>query len=528
MNRTLWEEVARTSAIEARGLSTETTACPYFANCFRPGPVSGYMTFAPNQNLARDPRWGRTGEVVSEDVVLTSEWAKVMVRGLQTERDGVLAAGSTIKHFAFYDFENSTAEGLIRFTFNANISRKDAAQFYLPSFKVSQAEDPLSLMCAYEAFHWSDDPDPPKNGVPLCAAKNLTEGLLRGRWGWDGYIASDDVAIDIMWALHGYVPDRDSAISAAFEAGVDMDTGVAFDSNLIYMVDIGKVSQETLDRAATRVLTAGASLGQFDPVGSGPWDDVTMDDVDTPAHRQLALEAAEQGIALIKNENGALPFAPGEQLAIVGAAANFSVEMSGVDNYNGTSVHLYENTPLLALLRRNESSVYSYGAERTGNDTQGILAAQQACADVGRCVLLVASHPAGEQHDNVHVTPSPGQITLARAVLQATAQAGGTVTIVTMGVTPVTLPPDIVAAADAVVSAPLPGELGGEAIARILYGDTCPSGRLTVSHYPSQFERRKPTDMRLSGGGGSTYAWYDASYFGADLPFKFGEGLSYE
>jgi beta-glucosidase len=178
-------------------------------------------------------------------------------------------------------------------------------------------------MCAYNAFR----------GHPACASPELLQEVLRGEWGFDGYVVSDCWAIMDIYNTHHAVDTPPEAAALAMAAGTDLNCGVTFDS-LGQAVGSGLLTEETLDAAVRRLLRARFRLGMFDPPDRVPWASTPYQVNDSPEHQELALEAALKSMVLLKNEGGLLPLGPGPRtIAVIGPNADDEELLLG--NYNG-------------------------------------------------------------------------------------------------------------------------------------------------------------------------------------------------
>jgi beta-glucosidase len=273
----------------------------------------GYArTFAPNVGLARDPRFGRAGECFSEDPWLASRLGAAAVEGLQA--GGVMA---TVKHYAAYDAtiggKDSTA---------MDVSERTLRDVWLPPFKAAVEAGAGSLMCAYH----------PVNGVPCAANSFLLTDILRGEWGFDGFLVTDYMCVRSLWDRQGVVESFDDAIALAFRSGVDVydhDMDGAFTGRMAALVASGAVPERVLDEAVRRVLRAKLRAGLFDRPYADPAAASRV--VGCAEHHAVALRAALESLVLLKNDRGTLPL--GEALssvAVIGPNADNPTNQLGV------------------------------------------------------------------------------------------------------------------------------------------------------------------------------------------------------
>jgi beta-glucosidase len=281
---------------------------------------TGLTFWSPNINIFRDPRWGRGMETYGEDPYLTSRMAVEFVRGLQGDNPDYLKVVSTPKHFAVHNGPEP-----LRHAFNVDVSDHDLEDTYLPAFRATVVEAHAdSIMCAYSAM----------DGTPDCASTMLLQNHLRDDWKFDGYVVSDCDAVADIARGHHFARDNAHAAADALKAGDDLNCGRAYNS-LGEALNEGLVSEADIDRALTRLFTARFRLGMFDADGKSPYADIPASENNTPAHRQLALQAARESIVLLKND-GTLPLRGSiHTIAVVGPDAEMLESIEG--NYNATA-----------------------------------------------------------------------------------------------------------------------------------------------------------------------------------------------
>ena len=279
----------------------------------------GLTFWTPNINLFRDPRWGRGMETYGEDPYLTGRMAATFIKGMQGDDPKYLKTIATAKHYAVH----SGPEPL-RHSFDAVPSPYDLFDTYLPHFEAAVKQGGAwSVMCSYNSV----------DGLPACANPRLLEDILRKKWGFAGYVVSDCGAIGDIHLHHRAAADAGHGVALAIKAGTDLNCGVEYES-LLPAVRDGLVSQSDIDRALRRLLLARFKLGMFDPSERVKWSQIPYSENDSPAHRQLALEAARKSIVLLKNEGHALPLSKSlKTIAVIGPNADSIDVLLG--NYNG-------------------------------------------------------------------------------------------------------------------------------------------------------------------------------------------------
>src|SRR6266850_2320286 len=253
--------------------------------------MEGLDFWSPNINIFRDPRWGRGQETYGEDPYLTGRMGVAFVTGMQGDDPKYFQVVSTPKHFAVH-----SGPEVLRHRFDVPVSPHDLADTYTPAFRATVIEGKAdSVMCAYNSVR----------GEPACA-NHLLFDTLRNKWGFKGYVVSDCWAISDLHQGHGFVLTLEQAAALAVKAGTDLSCGPEF-SILPLAVRNRLLSNDDIDRAVKRLFEARFRLGMFDPPDRVPWSKLSIADNDTPAHRQLALEAARKSMVLLKNEPGTLP-----------------------------------------------------------------------------------------------------------------------------------------------------------------------------------------------------------------------------
>jgi beta-glucosidase len=323
-NNALVQQVADTVATEFRAKYLETVGPDGTTTIYR-----GLTVWSPNVNIFRDPRWGRGQETYGEDPYLTSRMGVAYVRGLQGD-PAAPKVSATVKHFAVHSGPEAD-----RHREDVHPSPHDLTETFLPAFHATVTEGhALSIMCAYNAV----------DGKPACASEPLLKDTLRGAWKFQGHVVSDCGAVaDIHTdSAHHYVDTPEQAVAAAVKAGTDVfcefgGSPTANPATTVRAVRQGLLAEADVDRALLRLLEARIRLGLLEAPADRPFKQIGAKDYDTPADRQLNLEAARQSLVLLKND-GLLPLkqAP-RRIAVIGPNAD-SVDAL-VGNYNGTPSH---------------------------------------------------------------------------------------------------------------------------------------------------------------------------------------------
>jgi beta-glucosidase len=283
----------------------------------------GLTFWAPNINIFRDPRWGRGQETYGEDPFLTGRMAVAFVTGMQGDDPAHLKLVSTPKHFAVHSGPEST-----RHRANVDISAHDLEDTYLPAFRAAVTEaHAQSVMCAYNSI----------NGSPACANAMLLKEHLRDAWHFDGYVVSDCAAVADVNTGHHYANDMAHAAAVAVRAGTDLECGYGQGQAYPALVDAvhqNLITVAEIDTSLRRLFNARFRLGMFDPPSSYAYGRIGMDENNSPAHRQISLQAAREAMVLLKNDNHALPLNSGlRTIAVIGPTAELVQSLQG--NYNG-------------------------------------------------------------------------------------------------------------------------------------------------------------------------------------------------
>jgi beta-glucosidase len=333
-------------------ISTEARAKHHeYARNKQFGRYQGLTFWSPNINIFRDPRWGRGQETYGEDPYLTGKMGVQFVRGLQGNDPRYFKVIATPKHYAVHSGPEPE-----RHAFDAIASERDLRETYLPAFRDTILEGKaFSVMCAYNRT----------NGEPCCANKKLMIDILRGEWGFDGFVVSDCGAIYDIWKFHKYVATEKEASVLGVKAGTDLTCGTEYPT-LVEAVKEGLISEAEINTSVKRLLTARFRLGQFDPPEMVPYARIPITQNDTDEHRRVALQTARKSIVLLKNANRTLPLKKDlKSIAVIGPNADLPETLWG--NYNGNASVLF--TPLAGIrnaVSKNTKITYALGSTLAG------------------------------------------------------------------------------------------------------------------------------------------------------------------
>ncbi len=464
----------------------------------------------PSLNLARDPRWGRIQEIFSEDPYLTGEMSVAYVKGLQGDDPNHLKLAATIKHYAVYNVENGRQHG------DAVVDDRNLMEYWLAQWKmvVTQAH-PQSLMSSYNAI----------NGTPDAVNHRLLTDILRNQWGFDGFVTDDLGAVALLTGSRKgsqevgqrLTEDPVLATAMAIKAGNDSDDA-EFQTNIPLAVKRGLLTAADVDRALGRVLRVGFRLGVFDPAADQPYGNIAMSVVRSPEHITLSLKATEESITLLSNRQHFLPLKRDEihSVAVIGPAAGDDYETG---NYYGKpfrKISPFEG--ILDFLGKNAHVKYEQGTSFTEAPDRAEIQRAADLAGKSDVVILCLGTDLkveAEGHDRRDLDLPGAQEQLLEAVYAANPKT----VLVLMNAGPLAVD----WASDhlpAIVDAWYPGEMGGVAIARALFGADDPGGHLPYTVYASL--DGVPPSREYDISKGFTYMYFKG------LPlYAFGHGLSY-
>jgi beta-glucosidase len=494
------------------------------------GIFHGLDFWAPNVNIFRDPRWGRGQETYGEDPFLTARMAVAYVTGMQGPNPLYYLAISTPKHFDVHSGPEPT-----RHFADVDVSKHDMEDTYLPAFRAAIVEGHAgSVMCAYNAI----------DGEPACANRFLLQHTLRGAWQFQGYVVSDCDAVRDIFTGHHFRATQPQASAISLERGMDNEcadfpgfsaadrAGDGDYAPFIAAVQQGYLSESAIDTALIRLFTARIRLGLLDPSSTAPYAHVPRNELDSPAHRKLALRLAEESMVLLKND-GVLPLKRVRRIAVVGPLADQTGVLLG--NYTGTPTHTVSFLEGLKAEFPQAHITYVPGTAflaahprhptlpaNESPDPAALAAARGA--DVVIAVVGITSHLEGEEMPvNLPGFLGGDRTTLAMPkpeenLVQAVAQAGKPLIVVLLNGSALAVNWEK-AHADAILEAWYPGEEGGAAIAATLSGRNDPAGRLPVTFYSGIEQLPNFADYSMAG---RTYR-----YFTGKPLWPFGYGLSY-
>lgn len=487
--------------------------------------------FSPMVDITRDPRWGRVSEGGGEDTWLGSQIAKAMVKGYQGKglgnNDAVMAC---VKHFALYGAVEAGRDYNV-----VDMSDRKMFETYLPPYKAAVDAGAGSVMSSFNEV----------NGVPAAANKWLLTDLLRKQWGFDGMVATDYTAI--MELMQHGVGNEEQVAKLALEAGNDMDmVSEIYLNRLKQLVDEKKLDVSYIDQACRRVLEAKYKLGLF----TDPYKFVSEQRAKTQIMNadklQLAKEAAEKSMVLLKNQNNTLPLKAGANIAFVGPLVKDQRNLIG--NWSGAGDWKKAISVWDALQKQYPANSFTYAKGCNILDDQKLIGKlnphdaqivadsktpQQlideavAAAKNASVVVALLGEPfgmTGEAASRSDISLPANQVALLKA-LKAT---GKPIVLVLMNGRPLTLPWED-ANMDAILETWFGGTRAGDAIADVLFGKYNPSGKLSMTFPRSVGQIPIYYSAKNTGRPIDEQQKYTSKYL--DIPntplYPFGYGLSY-
>lgn len=479
----------------------------------------GYTNiYSPILDIAQDPRWGRVVESYGEDPYLVGQLGKQMILALQSH--GLVA---TPKHFAVYSIPVGGRDGGTRT--DPHVAPREMRTLYLEPFRVAfQEAGALGVMSSYNDY----------DGVPVSGSTFFLTRLLRGEWGFKGYVVSDSEAVEFIHSKHRVAENYEDAVAQAIHAGLNIRTQFTAPDEFILplrsAIRNGKISLETVDARVAEILRVKFRMGLFDnPYKGDPKEADRL--VHCPEHQAVSLDAARQSIVLLKNEGNLLPLDKHlKNIAVIGpnaaehknlicrygpANAPMITVEQGIRKLLPEAAVVYEKGCDIIDPHFPESELidFPYSPEETEAMNRAVAAARGA--DVVILVCGGSELTVREDKSRTDLNLPGRQRDLIKAV-----QATGKPTVLvlldgrasTINYAQRNLP--------AILHAWFPGEFCGQAVAEVLFGDYNPGGRLAVTfpksvgQVPFAFPFKPGSDVPAS-----------ASVYGALYPF--GHGLSY-
>ena len=443
------------------------------------------VVLGPAVNIKRSPLCGRNFEYLSEDPYLAGEMAAAFINGVQSRN-----VGTSIKHFAANSQEHR------RMSSSSDADERTLREIYFPAFETAvKKAQPWTVMCAYNRI----------NGVFASENRWLLTDVLRGEWGFEGYVMSD-------W---GATADRVKGVHAGLDLEMPASGGVN-DRKIVEAVRAGKLDEADVDRACERILNIVFRYAE-NAKPDTPWD--------MEAQHELSAKIAAECMVLLKNEGGILPLDKGDAVAFIGEFA----EKPRFQGGGSSHINAFRTTSALqAAEGLNVTYARGYCA---ANDAAGDadIAEAVAAAKAARVAVVFAGLPdsyESEGYDRKHMRLPACQDRLIEAV----AAANPNTVVVLYNGSPVEMP--WIDRVKAVLEGYLGGQAVGLATVRLLFGDANPSGHLAET-FPLRLQDN-PSYL-FYGGEGNTAEYREGVFVGyryydkreMDVLFPFGHGLSY-
>ncbi|MCB0586306.1 MAG: beta-glucosidase BglX [Phaeodactylibacter sp.] len=444
----------------------------------REASASGiHWTFAPVVDITRDARWGRIMEGAGEDPYLGSLVAAARVRGFQGDHlDSSYTIAACAKHFAAYGFAESGRDYNI-----VDMSENTLYNVVLPPFKACLDAGVATFMSGYHEL----------NGIPATADPLLLRDILKGEWGFEGFVVSDYNSVREV-ASHGLASNRQEATQRAILAGSDMDMGsLCYSTYLGELVESGRVPESVADEAVRRVLRVKFQLGLFEDPFRYCSPERERTEVYSEKNRAASLDIARKSIVLLKNEGGLLPLKQPRRIAVIGPLVKDkdvplgswrarAIDNSAVSLWEGLQKTLHKDTELLyAEGCRITAGKRSFRDKLTiSYDTSGFAAAREAARDADLVIMAIGEDcfQSAEARSRTDIG-LPG---VQQQLLETVYAVNPNVVVVLMNGRPLDLS-WMAENVPAIVETWFLGSESGNAIADVLSGKYNPSGKLPAS-----------------------------------------------
>jgi beta-glucosidase len=359
---------------------------------------------------------------------------------------------------------------------------------------------------------------------PCCASQLLLVDILRGEWDFQGHVVSDCGALSDFHLNHKITADAAESAALALEKGCDLGCDTVFDE-IPTAIERGLITEADVDRALTRTLGTRFKLGMFDPPEAVPFTSISMDVVACPEHRQLAYQTAAESVVLLKNKDNVLPIKPEtKKIFLTGpSATSLEVLLGNYYGFNNEMSTILEG--ITGRLPEGMGMEYHPGAllKHPNEIERNWSFSMSQQADLA--IVCVGSSPflEGEEGESL-LTPLNGDrdsINLPQSqadYIKNLAIHGARIVLVVTGGSPIALG-EVEDMVEAIIFVWYPGMEGGKAVADVLFGDICPSGKLPLT-FPKSLDQLPPfEDYSMDG---RTYR-----YMVEEPLYPFGFGLSY-
>lgn len=477
-----------------------------------------HLTFAPMVDLSRDARWGRVMEGCGEDAYYNGVMAAAQIRGYKGKNlSSTESIATCAKHFAAY----GAGEGGRDYN-TAEISEHAMREYYLPAYKACIDAGVDMIMPSFNNV----------NGIPSTANTHLLCDILRDEWGFDGVVNSDYSAVKEL-INHGVASNTKECARLAFEAQCDIDMiSPCYAKHLKELIEEGVFTEEELDRSVMRVLKLKEKLGLFDDPyhGADPEKLAALELCDE--HREIARRAAEECAVLLKND-GVLPFSKDiKKIALVGPFADTHDILSWWKCRGDKERSVTVKEGISALLPNAEITALDVcSLDYTDTDESGISKAVELAKNADIAIICVGEQfrYSGEANSRTDISLTKPQQRLVKEVSAVQKNSA----VLLFGGRPLVLTEEN-EYAHAILEMFLPGHEGGNAAAKLLFGEVTPSGKLSMSfprsvgqcpiYYNRTRTSRPPIDPDIPTPTNFTSGYIDC---GITPLYTFGYGLSY-
>ena len=426
-----------------------------------------HWTFSPNVEVARDPRWGRTGETFGEDPLLISRMGVAFTKGYQGDfgPENILACA---KHFVGggEPFNGTNAAPI-------DVSERQLREIWFPPYKAQVEAGVYTFMAAHNEV----------SGVPAHGNRFLLTDVLRKEWGFDGFVVSDWMDIERIYDKHHAAESMEDAVRISVTAGIDMHMhGPGFFKPLVKLVNEGTVPQEDIDRAVGKILKAKFMLGLFE----NPYSDENKvrEVLFSEKHRATALKAAREAIILLKND-GLLPLKGTKKILVTGPNADNHRIMGdwALEQPEKNIITVYEG--MKAVFKDVQVDYINSGESLRYPDDALLKEPVEKASQYDVVVVVVGSNSlrydakeknCGENIDRANINLQGNQLELVKRIYEKNKN----VVVVFVNGRPLG-EPWIKEHIPAIIEAWEPGAFGGQALAEVIKGEVNPSGKLTVT-----------------------------------------------
>ena len=479
-----------------------------------------HLTFSPMVDLSRDARWGRGMEGFGEDPYYTGVMASAQIRGYKGKGlSSKESIATCAKHFAAY----GAGEGGRDYN-AADMSEHTLREYFLPAYKACVDAGVDMVMPSFNSVC----------GIPATASKHLLCDILRDEWGFNGIVNSDYSAIKEL-KTHGVAKDYKECARLAFDAQCDIDMiSPCYVGYLKDLIADGVFTEQELDRSVMRVLRLKNELGLFEDPYHGA-DPARVEELELcDEHREIARRASEESAVLLKND-GVLPFSKDvKRIALLGPFASTHSILSWWKGRGNKEKTVTVEEGIRNLLKNAEITAFSVCSDAYNDcDESNIAEAVRIAKDSDVAIICVGEsfQYSGEANSRTDISLSKAQKALVKAVSAAQSNSA----VLLFGGRPLVLTEEN-ECAHAILNMYLPGHEGGNAAARLLFGEVSPSGKVSMSFprsvgqcpiYYNRMQTNRPPKLEyldVPSPHNFTSAYLDC---GTTPLFTFGYGLSY-